>query len=132
MATFKRFEDIDSWQKARDLTKEIYRISALPGFTKDYGLREQIRRASVSVMSNIAEGFERSGTGEFVQFLSIAKGSVGEVRSQLFVSLDQKYIGNNEFDTLYKRTIEISRMLSGLMDYLCNSRMKGTKFKIKE
>ena len=75
MATFQTFEDIEAWQKARELTKEVYRISKHGSFLKDFGLRDQIRRASVSVMSNIAEGFERDGSGEFSQFLSVAKGS---------------------------------------------------------
>ena len=86
MATFKRVEDIEVWQRARVLTREIYRISNLGSFSKDFGLRDQIRRASVSIMSNIAEGFERSGSGEFAQFLSMAKGSSGEVRTQLYIS----------------------------------------------
>jgi four helix bundle protein len=92
MATFKRFEEIGAWQKSRELTREIYKITAAGRFGRDYGLRDQIRRASVSIMSNIAEGFERSGSGEFGQFLSTAKGSAGEVRSQLYVALDQEYL----------------------------------------
>ncbi len=92
MATFKKFEDIKAWQKSRELTNEIYEATAQGDFARDFGLKDQIRRAAVSIMSNIAEGFERSGTGEFVQFLAIAKGSSGEVRSQLYVALDQQYL----------------------------------------
>jgi len=89
MATFNNFEDIEAWQKARQLTKRIYEITKKGALAKDYGLKDQIRRASVSIMSNIAEGFERGGNKEFIQFLSTAKGSSGEVRSQLYVIVDQ-------------------------------------------
>ena len=88
MASFKTFEEIDAWQKSRELTKQIYTLTSSGAFGRDYGLKDQIRRSAVSIMSNIAEGFERSGTGEFTQFLAIAKGSAGEVRSQLYVALD--------------------------------------------
>jgi four helix bundle protein len=129
MATFKKFEDISAWQKSRELTKEIYSVTGQGGFSRDYGLKDQIRRASVSVMSNIAEGFERSGTGEFLQFLATAKGSSGEVRSQLYVALDQDYITQTRFDALASSATQISRMISGLMSYLRKSGVKGTKFK---
>jgi four helix bundle protein len=92
MATFKKFEDTEAWKKARELTREVYRHSKVSPFSKDFGLRDQIRRAAVSGMSNIAEGFERGGTKEFMQFLAIAKGSVGELEAQLYVALDQSYI----------------------------------------
>src|ERR671929_85029 len=100
MATFKTFEDIAAWQRARELTKEIYKLTSKNEFSRDFGLKDQIRRASVSIMSNIAEGFERSGTGEFAHFLATAKGSAGEVRSQLYVALDQEYIARSAFDRL--------------------------------
>ena len=129
MATFKTFEQIDAWQKSRELAKEIYRITRQRDFARDFGLRDQIRRASVSIMSNIAEGFERSGTGEFAQFLSTAKGSAGEVRAQLYVALDQEYLPREAFDTLSANAAQISRMISGLMKYLRQSGIKGTKFK---
>jgi four helix bundle protein len=90
MSTFSTFEEIEAWKKARELTKRIYQISSRGPFSKDFGLRDQARRASVSIMSNIAEGYERGGTKEFLQYLSIAKGSVGELRSHLYVALDQK------------------------------------------
>ena len=83
MATFKRFEDIEAWQLAREFTAKIYRLSKVPPFSRDFALRDQMRRAAVSVMSNIAEGFERGGTKEFLHFLSIAKGSAGELEAQL-------------------------------------------------
>lgn len=129
MATFQTFEDIEAWQKARELTKEIYILSQRGRFSKDFGLCDQIRRASISVMSNIAEGFERCGTGEFIQFLSIAKGSAGEVKSQLYVAADQQYINKDEFDKLYALTNEICKMISGLMNYLRKSGIKGIKYK---
>ena len=86
MSTFRRFEDIEAWQKARELTKVVYQLSGRGHFAKDFGLRDQIRRASVSIMANIAEGFERDGTGEFIQFLAIAKGSAAEVLSHAYVA----------------------------------------------
>ena len=129
MATFQKFEDIEAWQKARALTRSIYQVSKEGEFSSDFGLLDQIRRASASVMSNIAEGFERSGTGEFVQFLSIAKGSVGEVRSQLYVAADQEYISKKTFDQLFMLAAEISKMIGGLMSYIRQSKLKGIKYK---
>jgi len=129
MATFKTFEEISAWQKARELTKEIYKVTTHGAFGRDYGLRDQIRRASVSIMSNVAEGFERSGTGEFGHFLSTPKGSAGEVRSQLYVALDQEYLTRDVFEKLLANASAISRMISGLMTYLRQSGIKGTKFK---
>ena len=129
MATFKQFEDITAWQKARELTKEIYRLTSRNEFSRDFGLKDQIRRATVSIMSNIAEGFERSGTGEFSHFLATAKGSAGEVRSQLYVALDQDYITPAVFEHVNVSVTEISKMIAGLMDYLKRSGLKGTRFK---
>lgn len=129
MSTFSTFEEIEAWQKARELTKRIYQISARGSFSKDFGLRDQVRRASVSIMSNVAEGYERGGTKEFLQFLSIAKGSVGELRSHLYVALDQGYVDEDSFNKLATQAVEISRMLAGLMSYLRRSGFKGTKFK---
>jgi four helix bundle protein len=129
MATFQRFTDIEAWQKARELTNEIYRATKQAAFSKDFELRAQIRSASVSAMSNIAEGFERNGTAEFVQFLSIAKGSVAEVASQLFVALDQRYVTPEEFDALSALSLETSRKIGALMSYLRRSGIKGLKFR---
>src|SRR5205085_6049224 len=100
MNKIEKFEDIVAWQKARVLTKEIYASTKVGLFAKDYGLRDQIQRASVSTMSNIAEGFERGGDKEFIQFLSNSKGSCGEVKSQLSVALDQSYISAVSFGQL--------------------------------
>ena len=129
MARFERFEDIDAWQKARELTEAIYNVSADGDFGRDFGLRDQIRRAAVSVLSNISEGFERDGDKEFSQFLAVAKGSCGEVRAQLYVALDQQYIDKGEFDRLSGRAVQVSRLIAGLIKYLRQSEYRGSKFK---
>src|SRR6267143_950560 len=100
MVKISKFEDIESWKKARKLTNEIYQTTTSGDFVRDFGLKDQIRRASVSVLSNIAEGFERGGDKEFLQFLAIAKGSCGEVRAQLYIALDQGYLSQELFDNL--------------------------------
>ncbi len=124
MSTFKSFEEIESWQKARELTRKVYTVSNQGAFTKDFGLRDQIRRASVSIMSNIAEGFERDGNREFLQFLAVAKGSSGEVRAQLYIALDQDYFDKNTFETLSAISIEIGSFSGGLTNYLRKSDIK--------
>ena len=129
MASFKSFEEMEVWKKSRQLTKQVYDLTGIGVFARDYGLKDQIRRACVSIMSNIAEGFERSGTGEFTQFLAMAKGSAGEVRSQLYIALDQRYLSDDEFEMLCGGVKEISQMISGLMSYLRGSGIRGTKFK---
>ena len=129
MGKIERFEDIEAWGKARELVRNIYKITGRGEFAKDYGLKDQIRRAAVSIMSNIAEGFERGGNREFTQFLAIAKGSSGEVRSQLYVALDNEFIKQEEFKQLYDQVEEISRLLNGFIKYLAKSSMKGSKFK---
>ena len=128
MAKINNFEDIQAWQKARELNKEIYKVSNNGAFSKDYGLRDQIRRASVSIVSNIAEGFERNGSKEFRQFLSISKGSAGEVRAQLYVALDLEYITKQEFEKLNGLVFETSKMIGGFINYLRDSELKGAKF----
>jgi len=129
MGTFKKFEEIECWKRARELTRHIYRISNKAAFARDFGLKDQIRRASVSVMSNIAEGYDRSGTGEFVQFLATAKGSAAEVRCQLYVAADQGYIDEADVVELNALAAEIGSMVGGLMKYLRGSGYKGTKYK---
>ena len=129
MASIKRFDDMKCWQEARELVRIVYSLSSSGGFAKDFGLRDQMRRAAVSIMSNIAEGFERSGTAEFIQFLSIAKGSVGEVEAQSYVALDQRYISQEEFEELQTKTSSTKKMLAGLIKYLKQSGLKGLKFK---
>jgi four helix bundle protein len=129
MATFRKFEEIEAWKKARELTKRIHQISRTSSFARDFGLRDQIRRASVSIMSNIAEGYDRSGTGEFIQFLATAKGSAAEVRCQLYVALDQSYMDQSTFDELTGLAAETRSMIGGLINYLGRSGLKGTKYK---
>ncbi len=129
MATFKTFEEIEAWKKARELTNRVYDVSGTGAFAKDFGLKDQIRRAAVSIMSNIAEGYDRSGTGEFIQFLAIAKGSTAEVRCQLYVALDQAYIEQNIFVELSRLANETGSMIGGLIQYLRRSGIKGTKYK---
>ena len=128
MATARQFEDLNVWQEARQLVGTIYAASRQRAFNQDFGLRDQIRRAAISTMSNIAEGFERGTRKEFVQFLNIAKGSNGEVRSQLHVALGQKYISEKEFAALNKAAVILSRKLSDFIRYLegyaGNSRVK--------
>jgi four helix bundle protein len=119
MATIERFEDIKAWQKSRELVKQIYHLSnSKSKFNKDIGLREQIRRASVSVMSNIAEGFARRRDKEFNRFLSISLGSTAEVQSQLYVAIDLNYLTETEFRDTYETAAETAKMISGFMQYL--------------
>jgi len=129
MGRINRFEDLEAWKLAREINKDIYTITKNRNFGRDFGLRDQIRRASVSVMSNIAEGFERDGDKEFANFLSLAKGSLGEIRSQLYSALDQEYITEADFSAIYDKTLNNSRIIAGLINYLKSSNVKGIKFK---
>ena len=129
MPTFRHFDDIEAWQRARELTKVVYQLSGRGQFAKDFGLRDQIRRATVSIMANIAEGFERDGTGEFIQFLAIAKGSAAEVLSHAYVALDQGFIRQADLDSLSDKTLRVSCMIAALMIYLRKSGTRGLKFK---
>jgi four helix bundle protein len=113
MNRIKRFEDIASWKSARKLTTEIYQVTSSNGFARDFGLRDQIRKASVSILSNIAEGYERGNDKESCYFLAIAKGSSGEVRAQLYVALDQGYIPLESFNRLSKAVTEIGEPPGG-------------------
>ena len=114
----ERFEDLIAWQKSRELTRKIYQTTEQEKFAKDYGLKNQIQRASVSVMSNIAEGFDRFRPNEFHQFLSIAKGSCAEVRSQLYIAFDIGYLQENEFYELKSKAEEVSKIINGLRSYI--------------
>ena len=131
MATFKRFEEIESWKRARILTNQVYEVSSCGEFAKDFGLKDQIRRAAVSIMSNIAEGHDRSGTGEFIQFLATAKGSAAEVRCQLYIAFDRGYIDDENFAELARATVETQCLIGGLMSYLRRSGYKGTKYAMR-
>ncbi|MFN0110966.1 MAG: four helix bundle protein [Blastocatellia bacterium] len=121
MPTFRRFEDIEAWKKAREVTVQIYTLTKSGDFAKDYGLRDQIRRASVSIMANIAEGFGRNSDKEFANFLNIAIASAIEVQSHLYVALDQQYIEQKAFDAAYGLLTEISRMCKTLAQHLRHS-----------
>ena len=126
--TIVRFEDIEAWQIGRELTRAVYRISRRGEFARDFALRDQIRRAAISVTSNIAEGFERGGNREFIQALSVAKGSAGEVRSQLYVALDEEYISQPELDDLCALALRVSRLIAGFMSFIQKSEIRGPKF----
>ena len=114
MAKIERFEDLIAWQKARELTKAIYQITRQGAFARDFGLSGQIQRAAVSVMSNIAEGFERNRRAEFHQFLSTAKASCAELRSQLYVAFDIGYIDEGTFERLFQQAEEVALIIGGL------------------
>ncbi len=129
MATFKRFEEIIAWQKARELNSMLGTLIDSGKFKHNYKLIAQIEASCGSIMDNIAEGFERSGNREFLQFLYIAKGSCGEFRSQLYRAFDRSILTQEEFDNFYARAMEIIVMLQGLIDYLESSDMKGVKFR---
>src|SRR5437588_350885 len=121
MAAFEKFEDLQVWQAARGLVREIYLCTQSGSFVKDMGLKTQLQRASVSIMSNIAEGFERAGNKEFAHFLHLAKGSAGEVRSQLYVAYDLGYLDKKTSDLLHESALSISKQFSGFIKYLNRS-----------
>ena len=132
MSTWKSFEDIDVWKKSRVLCRNINEaININKSFIRDFKLTNQIRRSSGSIMDNIAEGYDRDGKKEFIYFLSISKGSSGEVKSQLYRALDNNYITKEIFDDLYNKTLEIGKMLGGLIKYLKSTNFKGKKFQLE-
>lgn len=118
MASIERFEDLEIWQLARELVREVYKLTRKKEFSKDYGLKDQIRRSSVSVMNNISEGFESRTTKRFINYLGHSKGSCGETRSVSYVALDCKYITESEFQILYDRCTKISRKTQKFISYL--------------
>lgn len=118
MATFKKFEEILAWQKAKIVTNKVYLVSNTGKFAHDFGLRNQMRRAAVSIMANIAEGHGRRTETEFANFLNIARGSAVEVQSHLYVALDLDYINQSDFDEMYETLNEISKMTISLAQYL--------------
>jgi four helix bundle protein len=128
MATIKRFEDIEAWKSARELRRTVYRLTRDKRFAADFALVGQIRRAAISSGSNIAEGFERGGNREFIQFLSNSKGSAGEIKEQLYCALDEDYITQDQFDLTYRLADGTSRLIGGFMTYLRKSEIKGHKF----
>lgn len=118
MATAKRFEELEVWQRAKDLTTLVYKFSTIGDFSRDFGLRDQMRRASVSIMSNIAEGFEGQTQAIFIQYLGRAKGSAGEVRAQLYIAHEQGYLTNDEFETVRSLAEICSKQLAKFIQYL--------------
>jgi four helix bundle protein len=129
VSKIQRFEDFEAWQKGRELTNMLYGLSANGAFSRDFVLRDQVRRAVVSVMANTAEGYERGGDKEFLQFLSVAKGSCGELRSHLCVALAQRYLTDAQYRLACDKAMEVSRLISGLMRYLRQSPMRGSKYR---
>jgi four helix bundle protein len=128
MSAIKRFEDLKCWQNAREMCQLVYRFTRKDKFSKDYSLVNQIRDSSGSGMDNTAEGFERSGNKEFIQFLSISRGSIAEVKSQLYRALDQNYIDENEFHQAYDLATQTGKETTNLIIYLKNSEIIGFKF----
>ncbi len=128
MTTFKRFEDIEAWQLARELSKQIFEESTRDTFAKDFKLRDQVNDASGSVMDNIAEGFGRGGNREFINFLTYSIGSCNEVKSQLYRILDRNYISNQKFKDYYRKADEIIKKLGALVHYLNGTKIRGVKF----
>jgi four helix bundle protein len=124
MAVIEKFEDLEVWKAARHLVNNIYKSTGKDPFSRDWGLKDQIQRAAVSIMSNIAEGYERGSNKEFIQFLFISKASAAEVRSLLFVAFDQNYIDKNKFEELSAVAISISKQLKGFISYLEVSKLK--------
>ena len=127
MATVQRFQDLKTWQLARELNKRIYEITARGSFARDFGLRDQIRRASISVSSNIAEGFERRSPADFARFLTIAKASGAEVLSQLYLALDLDYIDRSSFEAISAHLDETNRAIAGLIRYLRSPKGKTAR-----
>lgn len=128
MATITKFEDLRIWQEARRICQMILIYTQKPEFSKDFSLKDQIRRSSGSCMDNIAEGFAREGNKEFKNFLSIAKGSIEETRSQLYRAMDSGYISNSEFENSNLACDKLSRQINSFMKYLKTSNYKGNKF----
>ena len=128
MATVKRFDELKVWELARELCQEIYTQINSTDLSNDYALRNQINRSSGSVMDNIAEGYERGGKKEFIQYLFIAKASCGETRSQIYRAADRNYISPEISDGLIKKCITLSKKLSSLINYLKQSEYTGNKF----
>jgi four helix bundle protein len=124
----KSFEETDVWKESRELVKLVYKLTNGLTFKKDRGLTDQVRRASVSILSNIAEGFERGSNAELLHFLYLAKGSAGEVRAQMYVALDQGYVSQTDRLKVHVLCMNISSQIAGLIKYLKRSGLKGSKF----
>ncbi|MBU8892620.1 MAG: four helix bundle protein [Bacteroidales bacterium] len=131
MATIEKFEDLIAWQKARQFAHEVYELTCLDKFSRDYSLVDQTRRSRGSVMDNIAEGFERGGNKEFIHFLFIAKSSLAETKSQLYRAFDRKYILDDVLKEKLEKAVELSKVIGGFINYLLKSDISGRKFNTK-
>jgi len=127
MPKLTRFEDLTCWQEARKIVKDIYKICRINEFRKDFGLADQAKRASVSIMANIAEGFSRRSNKEFIQFLFISMSSAAEVQNHLYVALDQKYIDQDQFNEIYEQINKTAMLISGLIRYLRTRQTRQTR-----
>lgn len=130
MSTLQRFEDIESWRKARQLANAVYALTRQGEFSRNYALRDQIIRSAISVMANIAEGFEREGNREFINFLTTAKASLAETKSHLYPALDQKYISTDDFSRLDELMGDTGRLIGGFIRYLQQFSVSGRKFRV--
>ena len=128
MAKIERVEDLEIWKLAREICKDIHHFIETTSLRKNYALRDQMDKCSGSVMDNIAEGFERNGNREFIQFLSIAKASCGELRSQLYRALDRRHIDQATFDIQFEKVVLESKQIGSFMNYLYKSDFKGSKY----
>lgn len=124
MATFEKFEELEVWKLSMELCADIYRLTNTELFAKDFGLKDQIRRASVSTPSNISEGFERDSKNQFIYFLTVAKGSCGELRTQLKIAKTLEYVNKNEFETINDKCLSTSKQLAGFITYLKSNKSK--------
>ena len=129
MATIRRFEDLEAWTKSREFAKEVWKETQKGSFAKDYKLKDQINASAGSAKDNIAEGFGRGGRAEFVNFLTIAKGSNDEAKSQLYRAFDREHINEETFNRLYAIADEAAKTMNGLMEYLNKTEVKGLKWK---
>jgi len=120
----KRFEDLECWKEARNLVKMVYKITKIEPFSRDYRLRDQITGAGISIMNNIAEGFDSQSNNEFVRFLRISRRSISEVENCLYVAIDQDYIANNEFEKIYQQSEKTRKIVDGFLRYLLSQRAK--------
>jgi four helix bundle protein len=132
MATIQRFEDLEIWKKACVLSDKIYPLTFKEPITNDFRMKDQLRGSAGSIMDNIAEGFERGSKLEFINSLTIAKGETGELKSQLYRCMDNKYISQKLFDELYKLADELTKMITSFINYLNKSKIKGQIFKNRE
>jgi four helix bundle protein len=121
MMHIERFEDVQGWQKARELTRMVYSVTRQGAFARDFGLRDQMERASVSVMANIAEGFDAGADAEFIRFLRYARRSASEVQSHVYIALDQGYVTQAQFDEIYETAAETKRLIGGFIRYLSSN-----------